>query len=182
MDPFALIGLTRRPLLSEEEIGSAYRKLAGELHPDQAGGDAQAFRTLGEAAAILRNPARRLRELAGGPAGNQLPPEAAELFPKVASILQEADALVSQYAAASNALAKALLATPLKRFATELDQTLAQIQAWHTSLDQELEAMDRKWPKHHHVTMVLLADSFAYVLRWEGQLRERKLAMKSILG
>ena len=47
MDPFQILGLPKRPLLTEEEIGQAYRRLAGELHPDQAGGDASRFKELG---------------------------------------------------------------------------------------------------------------------------------------
>ena len=81
-DPFYLLGVARRPLLSEEEIGSAYRRLAGSLHPDQPKGNAEAFRALGEAAAILRDPARRLKALVDGDAAKGLPSQAADLFQK----------------------------------------------------------------------------------------------------
>ena len=177
MDPFSLLELSRRPLLSEEEVGTAYRKLAGALHPDQAGGDAVAFRKLGEAADILRDPARRLRELAGPGSGGNLPPQAAEYCPRVAELLQRTNTLLEKQSQASNALAKALLAVPLKTVMTDLKSLLAVIRTWRATLNQELSEMDQRWPKHDSTTLVLLADSFAYAGRWEKQLRERELAL-----
>lgn len=182
MDSFEILSLPRRPFLDEEEIGSAYRKLAGELHPDQASGDAAAFRELGEAAAILRDPSRRLRELSGSVAGNHLPPQAANFFPKVASILQRADTLTAQTAAASTPLSKALLIAPLKSLASDLQTSLSQVREWHATLDQELQQIDHTWPKSDPMTLNLLADSFAYAGRWESQLRERELALEALLS
>ncbi len=180
MNPFDLLGLSRRPLLSDEEIGSAYRKLAGESHPDQSGGDAAIFREISEAAAILRDPSRRLRQLSGSSVGSQLPPEADQLFPRIATLLQQADNLIKKQAAASNALAKALLAAPIKNLRADLDSTLNQLHKWKTSLDQELAKIDSRWPEHDPNAVSLLADSYTYAGRWESQLRERKLSLDCI--
>ena len=177
MDPFELLGLPHRPLLSEEEIGQAYRRLAGELHPDQAGGDANRFKELGEAAAILRDPTRRLRSLAGVSGGSQLPPRAAELFPKIATMLREADALIGKHQAASNPLAKAVLAAPLKKLAADLDGLLGILHGWHSSLDAHLTLIENTWPSHDPEGVASLADSYAYSSRWQSQLRERKLTL-----
>ena len=181
-DPFSLLGLARRPLLSEAEIGTAYRRLAGSLHPDQPEGDAAAFRALGEAAAILRDPARRLRELTDGDTAKGLPAQAADLFQKIAAILQQCDQLTAQYASASNALSKALLVAPLKTFSVDLKATLDLLQTWRASLDRELQELDQLWPEYHSESLALLADSFAYAGRWEMQLRERELALAGILS
>lgn len=177
MNPFLILDLSKRPLLSEEEIGEAYRKLAAPLHPDQPAGNALRFRELGEAAAILRDPARRLRALAGVDAGSIPPPEAADLFPKVAMLLQEADSLIGRHAAASNPLSKAVLAAPLRKLAADLDALLRTISEWHFRLDIRLTALDAAWPSHDPAEIASLADSFAYVSRWDSQLRERKLAL-----
>jgi curved DNA-binding protein CbpA len=182
MDPFSLLSLPRRPFLDDEAIGSAYRRLAGALHPDQAGGDAAAFRELGEASAILCDPSRRLRELSGSLAGNQLPPQAADFFLKVASILHRSDSLTTQAATASTPLSKALLIAPLKNLASDLQETLAQLREWHSSLDRELHQLDRAWPESDPAALNLLADSFAYAGRWESQLRERELALEALLS
>lgn len=181
-DPFILLGLPRRPFLNEEQIGSAYRRLAGEFHPDQAGGDAVVFREIGEAAAILRDPARRLRELAGGAFGNPLPPQAADLFSGIASTLHCADELLEKHSAASNALAKALLIAPTKALAGELKATLSLLRRWRASLDQKLEQLDRQWPEANQEMMARLADSYAYEGRWETELRARELAFNAILS
>jgi curved DNA-binding protein CbpA len=181
-DPFDLLGLPRRPLLSEEEVGSAYRKLAAKHHPDQPGGNALLFSKLGEAVAILRDPARRLRELSNSPSRSQLPSMAAELFPQIGSILQQADHLMEKHFAASNALAKALLAATLKQLSSELDSILNHLQEWKESLDQELVTIDSRWPKHDPDAISLLADSYAYAGRWGTQLRERKLSLESLSG
>lgn len=177
MDPFALLGLQRHPLLSEEEIGTAYRKLAGELHPDQAGGDVNRFKELGEATAILRDPARRLRALAGVNAGSIPPAEAAALFPKVAALLQESDSLIARHASAANPLAKALLAAPLKKLGADLEGLLGIVRAWHSSLDAHISSLDANWPNHNPKVVADLADSFAYATRWESQLGDRKLSL-----
>jgi len=177
MDPFELLGLPRRPLLSDEEIGSAYRQLAGKLHPDQPGGNALIFRELGEAASILRDPARRLRELSSFPTGSQLPPKAAELFLHIASLLQQTDILIEKQTATSNALAKAVMAAPLRKLRIDLDSTLNELEEWKSSLDQELAKSDSLWPEHDPTAISLLAASYAYVARWESQLRERKLSL-----
>jgi curved DNA-binding protein CbpA len=175
--PFSILGLARRPLLSDEEIGTAYRKLAGELHPDQARGDEYRFKELGEAAAILRDPAQRLRQLSGSSGGSDLPPKAAELFPGVAALLQLADALIEKHLAATNTLAKALLIAPLKDLGIEIDITLKYLAEWRSDLDRQLAGVDSLWPDYDRPSITLLADSYAYVGRWESQLRERKLKL-----
>ena len=189
-DPFSLLGVARRPLLDPEEIGSAYRRLAGQLHPDQASGDALKFRELGEAAAILKDPAPRLRELAGGsaPSGGSLPPEASDLFPKVATVLQQADSLLEKQGSATNALAKALLVTPFRKLADDLETILSLLESWKSTLHQELQRVDQEWPEHGSpsrsalAALTHLADSFTFAGRWELQLRNRKLALEAALG
>lgn len=190
-DPFLLLGMARRPMLDPEAIGSAYRKLAGQLHPDQASGDTLKFSELSEAADILKDPARRLRELAGGSVSSRngsLPPEAADLFPKVAGVLQQTDSLLEKQGAATNALAKALLLTPLKKAAEDLESILSLLESWKSTLNQELHHLDQEWAEEEPLSsstitsLSLLSDSFTYAGRWELQLRNRKLALEATLG
>jgi len=180
MNPFQILGLSKRPLLSEEEIGTAYRKLAATLHPDQAGGDEGQFKELGEAAAILRDPSRRLRSLIDQPPGTSIPPEAAELFPRVAMLLRDADELLARHAAATNPLSKAVLAAPLRKLSADLDNLLATIENWHSALDTRLAELDRAWPSAETAELASLANSFAFATRWESQLRERKLSFECL--
>lgn len=181
-DSFAVLGLPRRPFLSEEEISIAYRKLARELHPDQEGGDADKFRELGRAAAILHDPAQRLRELTTDNSGNQIPGQAVELFPQIAAILQNADSFIERYSLASNALTKALLSAPLKSLTADLTAILLSVRKWRISLEQELIRFDASWPAVGSTVLSQLANSFAYATRWEKELKERELALEAILG
>ena len=183
-DPFSLLGLVRRPLIPEEMIGNAYRQKAGTLHPDQPGGDAGAFRELAEAAATLKVPSRRLRALLENPAHSsaRIPPEASDLFLKVAWILQYSDRLSLQYTTSYTSLSKALLRAPAQSLLLELNSTLLQLQTWRAALDQELELLDLGWPSHDQVGVLGLADSFAYAVRWAAQLRERELALQEIFS
>jgi curved DNA-binding protein CbpA len=58
MDLYEILGLTRDA--DEEDLRSAYRKLARQCHPDAGeSGNAERFRTLNEAYETLRDPARR---------------------------------------------------------------------------------------------------------------------------
>jgi len=181
MDPFSLLGLPRRPLVSEEEVGTAYRSLAGKLHPDQSGGDASSFRELGEAAAILRDPSRRLRNLIDDSSLGLLPTRAADLFPQIALILQRSEDLLHKHSSTSHALGKALLAQPLKEAASDLSTILATVRDWRKSLNRELQELDHGWPEHQVSQVLLLANSFAYAGRWETELSERELALTAIL-
>ena len=180
MDPFELMGLPRRPLLSEDEIGSAYRRLAASLHPDHAEGDASRFKELGEASAILRDPARRLRALVGSLPASSIPPEAEQLFSGVASLLRESDELLARHAAATNPLTKAVLAGPLKNLGQKLDSKMAELEGWRSRLEDRLSALDAAWPSADPLEIASLADSLAYAPRWKDQLRERKLTLECL--
>ena len=166
-----------KPLLSGEEIGTAYRTLAATLHPDQPGGDEVRFRELGEAAAILRDPARRLRVLTDLQPSSSIPPEAALLFPRVASLLADADELLARHSTTSNPLARAVLAAPRATLAPDLKDLLETLEAWRSELDARLVELDGSWPAHEPAAVVLLADSYAYLGKWQIQLRERSLSL-----
>jgi molecular chaperone DnaJ len=54
---FAILGISSAA--SEDEIRSAYRRLAKEYHPDHFEGGSQPFREIQEAYSVLGNPHRR---------------------------------------------------------------------------------------------------------------------------
>lgn len=56
-DYYQVLGLNRNA--SDEEIKTAYRKLAHKYHPDKAGGDEQKFKKINEAYQVLSNKEKR---------------------------------------------------------------------------------------------------------------------------
>lgn len=60
-DPYAELGLSRDAVDADPRaVDKAYRKLAGQHHPDR-GGDREKFERIGTAVAILRDPAKRAK-------------------------------------------------------------------------------------------------------------------------
>lgn len=57
MDYYSILGVPKNA--SQEDIKSAYRKLAKEHHPDRTGGDSELFKKINEAYDVLKDPARR---------------------------------------------------------------------------------------------------------------------------
>jgi molecular chaperone DnaJ len=69
-DYYTLLGVARD--VDDEELKSAYRRRARELHPDRTGGDAEAeaaFKEVSRAYEVLRDPERRARYDQFGPEG-----------------------------------------------------------------------------------------------------------------
>lgn len=73
-DPFAILGLPRRFLLSPNEVHRAHLSRIAALHPDRAGGDGLSAAELNDAKEVLLNPESRanaLLALLGGRGGSE---------------------------------------------------------------------------------------------------------------
>jgi len=74
-DPFAQLGLPARPGLTDDDVRSAWRRVATATHPDRAdGGDAARFAAAAAAYTALRTPfdrAEALADLGRPPAGRR---------------------------------------------------------------------------------------------------------------
>ena len=118
-DPFALLTLPRRPWLEAETVKESYHRLSRELHPDAAdgAGDTAGFAALNEAQAILSDPRRRLTRLltlefndTASSAPAPVPEGLGNLVFPTQGFLQKVNQFLIRKAAASGALARALLA------------------------------------------------------------------------
>ncbi len=176
-DAFATLGLPRQLDLPEEDVEAAWQRLSRELHPDTAEtGDAARAAEVNRARDTLATPSRRLRhwlELRGValPRHGAVDDELMALFSETASVLAEADAVLSKQSGATTALAKALIAEPA--FAA-----LARLQTLLGRLKQESEAVTvrfRDIAEDDSAALKALA-RLGFLEKWESQCRERLLA------
>ncbi len=112
MNAFGKLGLRVRLDISEEQIREAFRKKAGEAHPD-SGGDEGEFSELQKAREELLSPARRVRKWLEVRSGEVDPRGSIEagmmdLFQKVAGVGSAAEAAVKAGESAQSALARGI--------------------------------------------------------------------------
>lgn len=190
-DPFALLDLPRRPWLEADAVKAAFHRLGRELHPDASGpgGDAGRFAALNEAQATLSDPRRRLSSLLtlefGDTASSAPAPVPAGLgdlvFP-TQGLLQAADNFLARKAAATGALARALLAREEWTLREQVETRLAELEARHADALDDLRRFDAEggWgdpgaprPPDAPATLRGLRDRLSYLGRWTEQFRER---------
>ncbi len=183
-DFFALLGEPRRPWLDPEALKETFHRLSRTAHPDQQGTEDADFARLNQAQATLRESKTRLRHLLelehpeiklSGP--SNVPAALADLFVGVHGLLAEADAVLTKKAAASSALAKALLAREEFAAREKVEHVLKQLDALQADATAALQAFDALWtaarPPDAATTLLGLYRRFAYLSRWSEQLRER---------
>lgn len=183
VDYFALLGEPRRPFLDPDRIKETFHRLSRERHPDQAGGGQDAFADLNLAQETLRDPKTRLRHLlalefpeiaTAGPA--VVPVSLADDFGPVLGLLQKADAFLPKKAAASGALAKALLSREEAALRAELEEISARLNGKMTVATEDLRMLDGR----DRDALLDLYQRFAYLGRWLEQLRERAFQLEMV--
>jgi hypothetical protein len=185
-DSFALLDQPRRPWLDDEALREVFHRHAAAQHPDAPEGDAAAFAELNAAFAILRDPVPRLRHLLAleDPAALQratpIPPDLADLFSTVATARQAILSFITRRSAATSALARALLAGDEATVRTKAATARAALDTARAQALAELHALDAGWitenPKPIAV-LTALYGRFAFLEKWDGQLREAALAL-----
>lgn len=182
-DPFLLLGFKHQFYLAPNKIDEAFRKAAAYHHPDHTTGSTKAFQALQLAVMTLRDPAKRLRYLAGIEESSSmpLPSTALSLFSPVINQLQESDMLIKKYHMAQSALLKATMVHQIVKVLHQLQELLFLIQQWYRSLEEHLQLLDATHSKATPHELLEQANSFNVAQRWEQQLRERKIALEVLL-
>jgi hypothetical protein len=171
LDAFAELGLPRSPVVDEAALARQFDALSRLRHPD-AGGETAAFARLAESRRLLSSPALRLRHLLdlehpGAALDGPLAPELMDLFATLGPALREAQDLERRKAAASSALARALLA-PEEMCSREALELAA------TTLAQRLEAIvdaSRSWDGTPS-PLGAWAREAAFLEKWQAQVRD----------
>ncbi len=180
-DPFALLGLPRRPWLDEAVIRASFQERARHSHPDARGGDAQAFAALNIAHATVANPAARLRLLAGDAPLPRMPADVPIGF-RIAEVMRKIDALRGKEGVAGNVLARALLAGDAASARKELEEIMAALTAASSALDARLRILDERWPDVAVPELAALAGEYIFLHRWQEQAGEGRLALQIAFG
>ncbi len=177
MDSFELLGLPRQAWLDPAAIRAAFQERARVLHPDAAAGDEAAFARLNAACQELGIVSRRLRLLAAGAEAPAVPWDPALGF-EIAGLLPAVDAELAAGNAPGNPLLTVLRAQRRRDLATRVAALLAGVARRREQAEAEL----RRLAPGEAAALAGMATEFAYLERWEEQLRRRELELRILAG
>lgn len=128
---FEMLGLPVCLGFEEDEIRAAFRKNAGDSHPD-SGGDPEEFARLQSAEKTLLSPVGRLREWlkvhgVDSTARGTISSSVMDRFQRVAEVGNAAEAAIAKGDAATTALTRALAEVELMKQRDEVKEMLAEI-------------------------------------------------------
>lgn len=187
VDRFAILSLPRTAALDENRLHRAYSERSRTAHPDHGGSEAEAAQ-LNAAYETLRAPEKRLKhllELAGpedARAWRTVPLDEAmmSLFSRLGEAMETTAMFLERKGKAASALAKALLTgeelqhrETLERIGFELEGRRSGMEAQLPSLDEALARNDTDAWKQ----LAAMQARFAYLAKWQAQVRERLLAL-----
>ena len=186
-DGFATLGLPRAAALDEEKLRNAYSERSRTAHPDHGGNEALAAET-NAAFETLRSPEKRLKHLLElvGPedarAWRTVPLDDVmmRLFSELGRALAMSAKFLERKSKAQTAIAKALLANAEMQHREALERIGFEIELRRGEMEQQLPELDGAltnadesvWPQ-----LAAMQAKFAYLSRWQTQLRERLLAL-----
>lgn len=170
-DAFALFGIEARPIPDEADLKERYLRESAAAHPDSVGGDAGRFAELQEAYRVLSDPGARLRLLAGdGTTVGRL--GSPEIFMLVGGTMQAANAALQSRSFATTALTRAVGAAECRAAAVKVEKALEAVAESRARLDVRLRDLDTRWPSVEPGELSALASDYAFIGKWESQLRE----------
>ncbi len=185
-DYFALLDQPRRPWLDLDELKQAFHAKSLALHPDTqhvAAADA-AFAEVNEAYQLLQDPKRRIQHLLtleGRPPSREstVPDDLAALFPVVAAVTQQIDALAQKAETATTPLTRSLLKPQMLAAQNSVTETLDRLRQLHadaTARAQQLSApvalREDDWAELQRLYL-----RFAYLGRWIAELQEKQMRL-----
>lgn len=132
MNAFAVLGLSQELCLSDQLIRETFRDAGKRVHPDAGGTDGE-FAVLKDATAILSSPSRRLGHwmaLRGMTVNSRgmIAPGLMDLFAKIGTVSQRADALIRKREAAQSALGRALLEPELQQSLQDVEGMISEVE------------------------------------------------------
>jgi hypothetical protein len=187
VDHFVTLDLPRKASLSEEVLQQAYARVCRAAHPDHGGTEKEASE-VNEAYQTLRSPEKRLKhllELAAPPEAKAwravpLDDEMMRVFSTLGAALEASTKFLDKKANATSALAKALLANEEMQHRETLEAIGVEIAGLIETMELRLPALDEALMNAGEVVwkeVAALQARFAYVSKWQTQVRERLLLL-----
>jgi len=186
-DCFAILGLPRSAALDQETLHKAYAEKSRAAHPDHDGNDEKAAE-VNAAYATLKTPEKRLKhvlEVAApddAKAWRTVPMDEPmmELFLQLGKTLDLSAKFLEKKNKTQSALGKALLANEemqqretLESIGFEIEKQRVDLEARLPALDEAIQCADEAAWKQ----VALAQARFAYLGKWQTQVRERLLAL-----
>jgi hypothetical protein len=185
IDYFALLGIERRPAITEEAVKGAYFRKSETVHSDPAR-SGEVF-ALNAAFQTIANPATRLQHLLelefGDAAGGQIPPELGELFGTIVDVLQTADRELGSLSARSAPVLRALAYQRLDGLREGLERVEKELSYRESGLLAEVARLDQGWLKSAVEARRPLAQiglGLTFIQKWLAQVRERKIRLEEL--
>ena len=182
-NPFALLGLPETAELDEESIKSRFLELSREQHPDSGQSEGhEAFVALSQAYQTLRSPAQRLRTKLTLVLGESfslkgpLPNNALDLFSRISTTLNTADAIIAKKKNARSGLAEALLAPEILEIQEELGKLNQEITTQTQALEARFPEFDQGLATGSSEIQELASQAcrlLIYLERWRNQIQAR---------
>ena len=193
-DPFALLGVPRRPWIDAETLKQRFLSLSSECHPDRTHQAASAekkaaqdrFTELNAAYQTLLDPRERLRALLQQEAGKHasdvqtIPPGLMNLFVEAGKVCREADAFLAKKAAQTSPLLKVQLFEQAQNWIDELRGVRDQVTQSHQTLLDEIKKLDSGWEtlsveeKESRLGRLQeIAGLLNYPKKWNARLEEK---------
>lgn len=187
VDSFALLGLPRTAALLESSLHQAYTEHSRIAHPDHGGTEALAAQ-VNAAYDTLRHPEKRLKHLLeiAGPAEARawrtvpLDDTMMSLFAELGKTLDVTGKFLERKSKTTSALARALLTNEELLHRDVLETLGFQIEKLRGDMEAQLSALDAALSKSAPDAWKQLATfqaRFAYLAKWQTQVRERLLAL-----
>ena len=171
---FERLGMEERLVVSDDELGAAFREAGRRSHPDGGGSETE-FAELREAMETLSSPARRLRhwmELRGmnpEPRGT-VEAELRDLFAEISGVVQRAEAMIRKRTEAQSALGLAMLEAGVQKCREDIEAALDRV-------ERELSAGCACFAEYersldcHPDEMSRTMRNLAFLEKWKGSLR-----------
>jgi curved DNA-binding protein CbpA len=169
-DYFTLLQQPRQPWLDPDNLKEAFHTRARNAHPDAE---------LNEAYQVLRDPKRRLHHLltlqgeAPSSRGDQVPPKIEALFPSIAAVTRDADALVEKVNKTTNALSRSLARAAVESLQKQITDLATKI----SDLRNEALVRLQSAAADDCAELRALYLQFSYLNRWSEQLEERRVRL-----